>query len=100
MGDYLWGQVRIPGRGTISAQPAPSPVDLFLDANRGKTLSFDIATVRTFIPEAGQAIEIQRITGARDGAMTPESWWAGLSSAERQAAQRRFEEGALSSGAR
>ena len=98
MGDYLWAHIQVPGRDTISAQPGPTPIDLFLDANRGRPVTVEVATVRTEIPEAGGMTEIQRITAARNAAGTAEAWWRGLSAAVRSAAQRRFEAGPLSSG--
>ena len=96
MGDYLWGKIAVPGRETISAQPGETPVDLFLDANRGRPVTVEVATVMANIPENGGATEIQRITAARNAAGTAEQWWAGLSETDRAAARRRFEEGALS----
>ena len=96
MGDYLWAKIAVPGRETISAQPGPSPVDLFLDANRGRPVTVQIATVMANIPENGGPMEIQRITAARNAAGTAEAWWQGLSEADRAAARRHFEEGALS----
>jgi hypothetical protein len=99
MGDYLWAHIQVAGRGEpISAQPGPTPIDLFLDANRGRPVTVDVATVRTEIPEAGGMTEIQRITSARNATTTADAWWQGLSSADRAAAQRRFEAGALSGG--
>ena len=98
MGDYLWARIQVQGRETISAQPGPSPVDLFLDANRGRPVIVEIATVRAHIPEAGGPTEIRRITAARNEAGTAESWWQSLSAADRAAAQHRFETGALSGG--
>ena len=77
-------------------QPGPTPVDLFLDANRGRPVTVEIATVRTNVPEAGGEMEIKRIIGARNAETTAEAWWQGLSAADRAAAQRRFEQGALS----
>jgi nucleoid-associated protein YgaU len=96
MGDYLWGTITVPGREAISAQPGPTPVDLFLDANRGREVTVEVATVMANIPENGGPTEIQRITAARNAAGTAEAWWQGLSAADRVAAQRRFEQGALS----
>ena len=96
MGDYLWGKIQVAGRAPISAQPGPTPIDLFLDANRGRPVTVEIATVRTNVPEAGGLTEIQRITAARNATTTAEAWWEGLSAAERAAAQRRFEAGPLS----
>lgn len=99
MGDYLWGHVQVAGRREpISAQPGPTPIDLFLDANRGRTVTVEIATVRTEIPEAGGMTEIQRITAARNAATTADAWWRGLSAADRTAAQGRFEANPLSGG--
>jgi hypothetical protein len=99
MGDYLWGHIRVAGRAEpISAQPGPSPIDLFLDANRGRPVTVEIATVRTEIPEAGGMTEIQRITAARNATTNADAWWQSLSAADRSAAQRRFEAGPLSSG--
>jgi hypothetical protein len=97
MGDYLWGHIQVAGREPISAQPGPAPIDLFLDANRGRPVTVEVATVRTEIPEAGMT-EIQRITSARNATTTAEAWWQGLSAADRAAAQRRFEAGPLSGG--
>jgi hypothetical protein len=96
MGDYLWGHIQVAGRAQISAQPGPTPIDLFLDANRGRPVTVEIATVRTEIPEAGGMTEIQRITAARTATTTADAWWQALSAADRDAAQRRFEAGPLS----
>ena len=96
MGDYLWARIQAPGRGEIGAQPGPPPIDLFLDAHRGRPVTVEIATVRTDVPEAGGETEIRRITAARSGETNAEAWWAGLSAADRAAARRRFEDGALS----
>ena len=99
MGDYLWAHIQVAGRHEpISAQPGPTPIDLFLDANRGRPVTVDVATVRTELPEAGGMTEIQRITAARNATTTAEAWWQGLSAADRAAAQRRFEAGPLSGG--
>jgi hypothetical protein len=98
MGDYLWANFTAPGREPFAAQPGPSPIDLFLDAHRGSQVTVEIATVRADIPEAGGMTEIRRITAARAGAIDAARWWQGLSEADRAAAQRRFEEGALSGG--
>ena len=96
MGDYLWARIEAPGREPVRAQPGPSPIDLFLDAHRGRPVTVEVATVRTNIPEAGGETEIQRIVAARSGATSAQAWWQALSAADHQAAQRRFEEGALS----
>ena len=96
MGDYLWAHIQVPGRETISAQPGPTPIDLFLDANRGRQVTVEVSTVTANIPENGGATEIQRITAARNAAGTAEAWWQGLSEADRAAARRRLEQGALS----
>jgi len=96
MGDYLWAHIQVPGRETISAQPGPTPIDLFLDANRGRQVTVEVSTVTANIPENGGATEIQRITAARNAAGAAEAWYQGLSAADRTAAQHRFEQGALS----
>lgn len=98
MGDYLYAHVEVPGREMISAQPAPAPesIALFLDANRGRQVTVEVATVTANIPENGGATEIQRITAARNASGTSEAWWQGLSAADQAAARRRLEQGALS----
>ena len=96
MGDYLWAKIEVPGRETVRAQPGPSPIDLFLDANRGRPVTVTVSTVRANIPENGGPTEIERITAASNAAGTAEAWWQGLPPADRVAAQHRFEEGALS----
>ena len=98
MGDYLWAHLQVPGRDMVSAQPGPTPIDLFLDANRGRPVTVEIATVRAEVPEAGGPMEIQRITAARNATTTAEAWWQSLSAADRAAAQHRFEQGPLSGG--
>lgn len=96
MGDYLWARFEAAGREPFTAQPEGSPVDLFLDAHRGQPVTVEIVTVRANVPEAGGPMEIARVTSARTAATDAEAWWNGLSEAEQAAAQRRFEEGALS----
>ncbi len=98
MGDYLWAKIEVPGRETVRAQPAPEPeaIALFLDANRGRQVTVEVATVMANIPENGGATEIQRITAARNAAGTAEAWWLGLSAADQAAARRHLEQGALS----
>jgi hypothetical protein len=100
MGDYLWGNFTAPGREPFSAQMGPEPVALFLDANRGRQVTVEVATVMANIPENGGATEIQRIMSARNAAGTAEQWWTSMSAADQAAARRRFEEGPLSSGGR
>ena len=96
MGDYLWARFEAPGRAPFAAQPEGSPVDLFLDAHRGQPVTVEVVTVRANVPEAGGPMEIARVTSARTAATDAEAWWNGLSEAEQAAAQRRFEQGALS----
>lgn len=96
MGDYLWAKIEVPGRETVRAQPGPTPIDLFLDANRGRQVTVEVSTVTANIPENGGPTEIQRITAARNAAGTAEAWYQGLSEADRAAAQHRLEQGALS----
>lgn len=89
-GDYLWARIAVPGRGTISAMPGPTPIGQFLEANRGRRVTLDITTVLTILPEAGET-QIRRIVRARSDAGTANSWWRGLSTAQRRAAQSRYE---------
>ena len=91
MGDYLWAQIAVRGREQIGAQPGREPIGPFLQAHRGRPLTITIQTVSTYIPEAGGVTEIQRITGARDGRVTAQTWWRGLSPVQRRVARRRFE---------
>ena len=91
MGDYLWAQIAVRGREQIGAQPGREPIGPFLQAHRGRPLTITIQTVSTYIPEAGGVTEIQRITGARDGRVTAQAWWRGLSPTQRRVARRRFE---------
>ena len=100
MGDYLWVTIR-PGRGAeFQAQPAASPVDLFLDAHRNQPLTLQVQDVSRYIPEAAGRQEIKVISAASWGRLTAAAWWRSLSPAQRRAAQRHFERGALSSGGR
>ncbi|MEA3031919.1 MAG: hypothetical protein QOG13_3244 [Sphingomonadales bacterium] len=90
MGDYLWARISV--RGSVDgAQPGPDPIGPFLEAHRGRPLTITIATVSTWVPEAGGMTEIRRITGAREGRVTALAWWRSLTPARRRAARRAFE---------
>lgn len=91
MGDYLWAQISVRGRAPEGAQPGPDPIGPFLQAHRGRPLTLQIATVSTYVPEAGGMTEIRRITAAREGRVTAQAWWRGLSPGQRRAVRRRFE---------
>jgi hypothetical protein len=90
-GDYLWAQIDVPRRARIGAQPGPDPIGPFLQAHRGRPLTLRIATVSTYIPEAGGMSEIQRVVGASEGRVTAQLWWRRLSPGQRRIARRRFE---------
>ena len=91
MGDYLWAQLRVGNRAVESAQPGPDPIGPFLEAHRGRPLTITVATVSTYIPEAGGMTEIRRITAAREGRVTAQLWWRRLTPTQRRRAQRAFE---------
>ena len=91
-GDYLWARIDVRGRGQMGMQLGPDPIGLFLEAHRGRPLTLTIATVSTYIPEAGGMNELQRIVGARAGKVTARLWWSRLTPARRRAARRRFED--------
>lgn len=92
MGDYLWANVEIEGRETSGAWVGPTPVDHFLEAHKGKPVRLRIETASVHIPEAGGTEEIERIVEAEAGGVTAAQWWAGLSAAEKKAAEARLEE--------
>jgi len=89
-GDYLWARIAVPGRGTISAMPGPTPIGQFLEANRGRRVTVEIRTVLTTLPEAGET-DIRRIVRARNNLGTADVWWRRLTIVQRRAAQRRYE---------
>jgi len=89
-GDYLWARIAVPGRGTISAMPGPTPIGQFLEANRGRRVTVEIRTVLTTLPEAGET-DIRRIVRARNNLGTADVWWRRLNIVQRRAAQRRYE---------
>ena len=91
MGDYLWAQLRVGNRAVEGAQPGPDPIGPFLEAHRGRPLTITVATVSTYIPEAGGMTEIRRITAAREGRVTAQLWWRRLTPAQRRRAQGAFE---------
>lgn len=103
MGDYLWARIAPPGREPVQAMVQGArgdPIALFLEANRGRPVTVEITTGMMEIPEAGGRTEMARITGARNAAGGAQAWLAGLSAAERNAIQDRFEANALSGDAR
>jgi len=91
MGDYLWAQLRVGNRAVEGAQPGPDPIGPFLEAHRGRSLTITIATVSTWIPEAGGMTQIRRITAAREGRITAQLWWRRLTPAQRRRARHAFE---------
>lgn len=100
MGDYLWARFEAPGRDPVRAMVEGDANGLFLDAHRGQQVTVEVATVMMDVPEAGGQTEIVRLVSARNASGTAEQWLAALSPAERQAAQRRFDQGTLSGGGR
>ena len=90
-GDYLWAQLRVGNRAVEGAQPGPDPIGPFLEAHRGRPLTITIATVSTWVPEAGGMTEIRRITAAGEGRITAQLWWRRLTPAQRRRARRAFE---------
>ena len=86
-GDYVWARLKVKGREEIGAWSGPSPIDLFLDAHVGKTLTVTLDTIMADVPEAGGKLELQRISAARLGALTAQAWWDGLTPKQRQDAQ-------------
>lgn len=92
MGDYLWANLEIEGREASGAWVGPSPVDHFLEAHKGRPITLRIETAQVHIPEAGGTEQIERVVEARAGGLTAAQWWAGLSAAERKAAEARLEE--------
>jgi hypothetical protein len=86
-GDYVWARLSIEGREPFGAWAGPSPIDLFLDSHTGKQFTLTLQTIRTDVPEAGGATEVRRISAARIGDLTAETWWQSLSPKQRQDAQ-------------
>jgi hypothetical protein len=91
MGDYLWAQIRAGNQAVEAAQPGPGPIGPFLEAHRGRLLTITIATVSTWVPEAGGMSEIRRITDAREGRVTAQFWWRHLTPTQRRGVQSDFE---------
>lgn len=92
MGDYLWANVEVEGREASGAWVGPTPVEHFLEAHKGRPITVRIETASVHIPEAGGSEEIEKIVDARAGDLTAAQWWAGLSAAEKKAAEARLEE--------
>jgi hypothetical protein len=86
-GDYVWARLSIAGREPVGVWSGPSPIDLFLDSHVGKQFTLTLQTIRTDLPEAGGATEVRRISAARMGDLTAETWWKSLSPKQRQDAQ-------------
>ena len=92
MGDYLWANIEVEGREASGAWVGSTPVEHFLEAHKGQPITLRIETASVHIPEAGGSEEIERIVEASAGDVTAARWWAGLSAAEKQAAEARLEE--------
>ena len=89
-GDYVWAALKLKDDEEIGAW-ADAPVGYFLQAHKGRPLTLRIETVMEDIPEAGGEMEIQRVADARLGSLTAQSWWAGLSEAQKKAAEQALE---------
>lgn len=92
MGDYLWATIEVEGREAAGAWVGPSPLEHFLEAHKGRPITVRLDTVRVHIPEAGGPEEIEKIADARAGTLSAVQWWAGLSAAQKKAAEARMEE--------
>jgi hypothetical protein len=91
-GDYIWARLAVPGRREeLRGNPGASPIEFFLEANRGQPITVQIALIRMNVPEAGGWTNLPRITAARNGQGTAEQWWHGLNKHQRDQARSRFD---------
>lgn len=91
VGDYVWAVLEVPGREPIGAWVEP-PIDHFLTAFAGEALTLRIDTVETFIPEAGEAIEVPHVAEASVDGTPAALWWERLDDEQRRIAEHATEE--------
>ncbi len=75
MGDYLHAKFRTPGGKELSLFVMKPGMEYFLVANKGRRLTLKYEVVDTYIPEAGDVMQIERLASAKAGNVTYESWW-------------------------
>jgi hypothetical protein len=91
-GDYVWARIAVPHRrDELRGMPGSSPIEFFLEANRGRDVTVEIATVRMNIPEAGGWTNLPRITAARNADGSAQQWWHSLSRAARDRARSAYD---------
>ena len=92
VGDYAWATFRAEGSDAEeSAMVGPTPLEHFLEANKGERLTLRLDTVRMVLPEAGGEEEVKKIVDASLAGTTAQEWWTGLSAQEKQAAEAQME---------
>jgi hypothetical protein len=88
-GDLVWAILSVPGKEDMRALVAVQRPGLehFLAAHAGKPLTLRVETVRTWVDQAGSAIEAQRIADAQTAETTATAWWQTLDPDQRRAAE-------------
>ncbi|HEV2746854.1 MAG TPA: hypothetical protein VGW34_06100 [Allosphingosinicella sp.] len=92
IGDLVWARLSAPGREELTALVGNRPgLEHFLAAHRGRPLTLRIETVRTYVEQAGGALETQRIADAQTAETNVDAWWQTLDPADRRAAEQATE---------
>ncbi|HEX8258618.1 MAG TPA: hypothetical protein VF589_13380 [Allosphingosinicella sp.] len=88
-GDLVWAMLSVPGKEDMRALVALERPGLehFLAAHAGKPLTLRVETIRTYVEQAGGAIEAQRIADAQTADTTAAAWWQTLDPDQRRAAE-------------
>ncbi|HEX8644693.1 MAG TPA: hypothetical protein VF702_12355 [Allosphingosinicella sp.] len=88
-GDHLWATFEPAGsRPTEPALVDDVPIAAFLKAHEGQRVSVRIETVNRVLDPPGERMDVRTVTSARRGATRAQDWWARLTSAQREAAER------------
>lgn len=75
MGDYLHANFRTAKGRRLSLFVMKPGMEYFLAAHKARMLTLTYEIVDTYIPEAGGVNKIERLTSARAGGVSYESWW-------------------------
>lgn len=86
VGDYMHAVIKLTNGSEASYFIGQPGLDYFLAEHKDKPLVLTYQIVDSYIPEAGGSQRIERLSGARAGALTYAAWW------KKQRAKHSFEQ--------
>ena len=94
VGDLVWAKFSNPVQPEITAlvDTRSEGLEHFLAAHQGRAMTVRLEKVRTYVEQAGGAIEARKVVGAQTAETSAEAWWGTLGEQEKAAARTATEE--------